>query len=117
MNYNPCTPLKGVPITIMDAQTVDETVSTVIGPGSGLHNHTFSIRTSAAVTGAIVIETAPTTDYAGVWSPLGGGPIDLSTIPTGVLELQFSNIIINACRARISTVVAGGNVSVDYLGQ
>ena len=119
--YNPCAAMKGVLITIMDAQSVDETVSTVVVPGQGIKNHTFAVRTSAAVAGALQLESAPTPDYAGVWSPLGGGPIDLATInggaAAGVLEIQFSNIILNAVRARISTVVAGGTVSVDYTGQ
>lgn len=114
-------PLKGVEILIMDAQTVDETKSTVVCPSVGIKNHTFTIRTSAALTGAVQIETSHDPTYTGEWNPLGGGPIDLSTIPAaaagiGILQLQFSNITFTAARARISTVVAGGNVSVSYLG-
>ena len=114
---NTTMPSKGMVVNIMDAQTVDETKSTVICPSPGIRNHKFSIRVSANVTGAIQLETAPSPDYTGVWSPLGGGPIDLSTIgAAGVLEEMFSNLVITAARARISTVVAGGNVSVDYQG-
>ena len=113
-------PLKGVEILIMDAQTVDETVSTVVCPSSGIKNHTFTIKTSADCTGNVQLETANDPTYTGVWSPLGGGPIDLATIVTPnaacELQLQFSNITFGAARARIDTVVAVGTVSVTYLG-
>ena len=114
-------PLKGVEILILDAQTVDETKSTVVCPSVGIKNHTFTIRTSAALTGAVQIETAHAYDYTGEWNPLGGGPIDLSTIPAaaagvGILQLMFSNVTFTAARVRISTVVAGGTVSASYLG-
>jgi len=117
-SYNPTGALKGVEVLLMDAQTVDETKSTVVCPGPGIKNHTFTIRVSANVTGSIMLETAHDPAYTGLWSPLGGGAIDLSTVGAeGVLELMFSNIMIVAARARISTVVAGGDVSVDYTGQ
>jgi len=117
-DYNPTGASKGNAVRLMTEQTVDETVSTVVCPGPGIKDHTFTIRVSANVTGAIIIETSHDPAYAGLWSPLGGGAIDLSTIGAeGVLELMFSNIMITAARARISTVVAGGNVSVDYTGR
>lgn len=110
-------PLKGVEILIMNAQTVDETVSTVVCPSVGIKNHTFTIRVSANVTGKIQLETANDPTYTGLWNPLGGGTIDLSTIgAAGELQFQFSNITFTAGRARIETAVAGGNVSVSYLG-
>jgi len=116
-----CTPLKGVEILILDAQTVDETKSTVVCPSVGIKNHTFTIRTSAALTGALQIETSHDPAYTGEWNPLGGGPIDLSTIPAaaagiGILQMQFSNITFTRARMRICTVIAGGTVSGSYLG-
>jgi hypothetical protein len=112
--YNPCAAMKGVPITILDAQTVDETVSTVVVPGSA-ENHTFYLRSSAAITGAVTLETAPTPDYAGLWSPLEAA-IDVATIgaSAGVLKKSYTGIF-GAVRARISTVIAGGTLSVDYV--
>lgn len=110
-------PLKDVEILIMDAQTVDETKSIVVCPSAGIRNHTFTLKVSADVTGAVQLETSNDPTYAGVWNPLGGGPIDLSTIgAAGELQMQFSNVTFTAAHARISTVVAGGTLSVSYLG-
>jgi hypothetical protein len=117
VDFSPAGVLKGVELLILDAQTVDETKSKVLCPGSGIKNHTFTIKVSANVTGTVQLETANDPTYTGVWNPLGGGPIDLSTIgAAGELQLMFSNVTFNALRARIDTVVAGGTVSVSYLG-
>jgi hypothetical protein len=90
-NDRPVGVLKGVALRIMNAQTVDETVSTVVCPGQGVRNHTFTLISSANITGKVQLETASDPDYTGVWSPLGGGPIDLSAIgAAGELEMQFS---------------------------
>ena len=108
--------LKGVPLLIMSQKTVDETKSCVICPGPGIRNHTLTIKIGQATTGTIQWETADDPDYTGLWSPLGGGTIDLSTIgAAGVLELQFPNIIINAIRGRIETV-ANHPVDLIYTG-
>lgn len=118
-DYNPTGASKGNSILLMNAQSIDETVSKVVCPGHGIRNHTFSIRTSASVTGAVVLETATDPLYTGVWSPLQAA-IDVATIgpaAAGVLEVSFSNRMIVAARARISTVIAGGTVSVEYTGQ
>lgn len=116
-NSSPTAPPKGVEVLILDAQTVDETKSTVVCPSSGIKNHTFTIKSSANITGTIQLEGANDPSYTGVWAPLGGGPIDLSQIgAAGQLQFAFSNITYTALRARIETVVAGGTVSVSYLG-
>lgn len=114
--YNPMAAMKGVKETILDAQTVDETVSTVVVPGSIL-NHTFYLRSSASITGAVILETAPTPDYDGAWSPLESA-IDVALIgpmAEGTLRKAYTGVY-GALRARISTVIAGGTLSVDYLG-
>lgn len=115
---NPCGVQKGLSVLILNEQTVDETKSTVVVPGPGIKNHTFTLKASAALTGNVQIETATEPDYTGVWSPLGGGPIDLSTIfsAAGEYEFQFSDITFGAARVRITTVVAGGTLSAHYLG-
>ena len=110
-------PLKGVEILILDAQTVDETKSTVVCPSPGIKNHTFTIKTSASVTGAILVETANDPEYTGVWNPLESAAYDLSTVGAAhEKQYRYSNIALTAVRARISTVVGGGTVSVSYLG-
>jgi len=110
----------GTVVRMMTTQSVDETISTVICPSGGCSNHKFTIETSAAVTGAVQLETAPHPDYAGVWSPLGTAT-DVATIAggsaAGILEIRHSQIVINAVRARISTVIGGGTVTVDYAGE
>ena len=110
--------MKGIEILIMDAKTVDEVVSTVVCPTPGTLNHTITLKSSNTLTGAVQIETANDPTYTGVWSPLGGGPINAADIGTGASELilNFSNIAITALRVRISTVIAGGTLSASYLG-
>lgn len=116
---SPTAPPKGVEVLIMDAQTVDETKSIVVCPSSGIRTHTFTLKSSASITGAVQLETANDPNYTGVWSPLGGGPIDVSSIgpaAAGELQFSFSNVTYTAMRARIETVIAGGTLSVSYLG-
>jgi len=118
-DYNPTVPLKGVEILILDAQTVDETKSTVVCPSSGIRNHTITLKSSASITGAVQIETSNDPNYTGVWAPLGGGPIDAADIgpaAAGELQMQFSNVTFTALRVRISTVIAGGTLTATYLG-
>ena len=52
---NPTAPPKGVEVLILDAQTVDETKSTVVVPSSGIWNHTITLKSSATLTGAVHI--------------------------------------------------------------
>lgn len=81
-------PLKGVEILILDAQTVDETKSTVICPSPGIKNHTITFKSSASITGNVQIETANDPTYTGVWAPLGGGTVNVADIgPAAAGEL------------------------------
>lgn len=120
--------LKGTTILLMNAQSVDETKSTVVCPGQGVRNHTVTLIANAsvagvAITGNLALETSndPTVTNEG-WSPFGGGTIDLSTIvipagqTKGRLELQFSDVMLTALRGRIDVVVAGGTLSMEYTG-
>lgn len=116
---SPTSPLKGVEILILDAQTIDETKSTVVVPSMGIRNHTVTFKSSASITGAVQIETSNDPTYTGIWSPLGGTPIDVADIGPAAaaqMQLQFSNITFTALRVRISTVIAGGTLSASYLG-
>jgi hypothetical protein len=116
---SPTAPPRGVEILIMDAQPVDETKSTVVCPSPGIRNHTFTLKSSASITGGVQLETANDPAYTGIWAPLGGGPINVADIgpaAAGELQFQFSNVTFTALRARIDTVIAGGTLSVSYLG-
>lgn len=61
--------------------------------------------------GAIQPEVAASPD-ATVWAPLGGGPI---TVPDGMVIFEFEGIF-GAIRARVSTDVTSGSVTVEYQG-
>lgn len=117
---NPTVPLKGVEILILDAQTVDETKSTVICPSPGIKNHTVTLRASAALTGNIYVETSHDPTYTGQWNPQS--IVNAADIPVvgvgaaGVLQLMYSGVTFTALRVRIETVIAGGTLSASYLG-
>lgn len=72
----------------------------------------FYVSWSAGVTaGAVTIETADDKDYQGTWAELG-----TVTAPPASRQdvLHFSGVLI-AVRARISTAVTGGTVTVKCL--
>lgn len=71
----------------------------------------YIVGSDGVTAGAVQVETAPTTDYAGTWAPLGG-PI---SVPDNECVLaQFTGAFM-AVRARISTTVADGTVTVDLV--
>lgn len=108
-------PPKGVAVILAEDITVDETKSVIACPGVSIKNHTLSI-VATGLTGAVQMETSHDPTFTGAWSPLGGGPVDLSTV-VGVLEFTFSNVVLNAVRFRISTVVSGPGLKLVYTGQ
>lgn len=111
-------PPAGVLVRLMSNQTVLNTVGVIACPSPGLKNHTFQLISSASITGAVTLESAPDPTYTGAWSPLAAA-IDVATIgpaAAGVLEVTFANRVFVAVRARISTVIAGGNLTVNYIG-
>jgi hypothetical protein len=74
--------------------------------------HTFYIIPTGGVsTGAIQIETADESTFAGAWAPLGP-EINLST---GAAIVQQTGAL-RAVRARISSNVAGGTVTIMAVG-
>ncbi len=113
-------PLKGVEILILDAQTVDETKSTVVCPSPGIKNHTVTLKASAALTGAAWIETSNDPTYTGQWNPQTiVNAADIPVVGTGaagVLQFMYSNVTFGALRVRIETVIGGGTLSASYLG-
>lgn len=101
---------------IMDAQSVDETTSTVLTPAtvSKFKEMAFYVEWSTGVTAGVVeIETASHEAYAGTWAPVAtvtyasGAPRSEVVVVHGV-GLAF--------RARISTAVADGTVTVTFVG-
>ncbi len=103
---------------LMSGAAADETVSTALGPAKldKLKNHTFYAAFGAGVTaGVITIETAPYADYAGTWSPIPSGTITFAGTAPNAGHLSIVGAYL-ALRARISTAVADGTVTVTYFG-
>lgn len=106
-------PMSGVPMTLQSAATTGN--GTAIAIPSSFRRHKLTIVCSAGVSaGAIQPETAKDASYAGTWAPLGGGPITVPAASTA-FEYTFEGIFA-AFRARISTTVADGTVTVTYEG-
>jgi hypothetical protein len=104
--------IRGVPVVVQSAVTTGNGTALAIPPSIG--NHKFTIDGSAGIgAGAVQIESASAPDYTGTWNPVGGGPI---TVPvSSQLEVTFTGIF-TALRARVSTNVTGGTVTVTYSG-
>lgn len=101
---------------ILDAQATDETSSTVLGPAvlANKQEHTFYTEWGTGVSaGVVTIEEASDPAYAGTWANVAtvtysaGSPLSVVTRKSGAAL---------AMRARISTAVAGGTVTVTYVG-
>ncbi len=106
--------MRGNPVVLQNAQS-DVGGGIVIAIPSSFHHHTIIIASGAGVaSGAIQPETATANDYSGTWAPVGGGPI---TVPAASTELEYSfEGVFQFLRARISTIIGGGTVTVTYVG-
>ncbi len=105
---------RGVPVPLLVDETDDEITSPPLGIPSSFSQHKISITSGAGVaSGAVTVESAPAPDYAGTWSPITSA-IN-APAASSVIEYNFSGIF-NALRARISTVIGGGTISVEYVG-
>lgn len=126
-DYNPTTSMKGVVVELMTEEVDAGVLSIVMCPSPGIRNHTFTIIVNSdtedteLTAGTLQLETASKPDQPGNWSPIGSGPIDLTDITVtddnGVMELQFSEVIMNSVRGRIVDAVTGGTVTLQYNGQ
>jgi hypothetical protein len=75
--------------------------------------HTIYLQGNGSVSaGAIQMETAIETDYTGTWAPLGG-PVTVVADATVIVQITGA---FAAMRARISTTIAGGTVTVEAVG-
>jgi len=99
----------------MDAQSVDETASTVLGPAvcAQTQEGAFYVIFSPGVTAGVVeIEGAAYEGYTGTWS-------NLATVSWAAAD-RTHRVNYTGChlclRARISTTVDGGTVSVEFVG-
>ena len=106
--------MSGISVDLLVDQSVDETTSEGIAIPSSFKQHKFNIKTSAGVaSGAITLESANVADYSGIWNPI----TTAITVPAASSESEFLiSGLFSAIRARISTVIGGGTVSVSYVG-
>jgi hypothetical protein len=104
--------MSGVPYPLQNAQTTGNG-DTVACPPS-FRNHTFIITGTAGVgAGAIQLESSNSPLDANVWGPLTGAPIVIVAATDIIVEVVG---LFNFIRARISTNVTGGTVTVQYNG-
>lgn len=104
--------MKGVPVVLQDTQTTGNGLA--ISIPSSFRQHKLTIKGLATVSaGAVQPESATDPSYSGTWNPLGGGPI--TVVDVSEIEYNFEGIY-SAIRARISTDIVGGHVTVTYVG-
>jgi hypothetical protein len=102
---------------IMTAQTALNTVSTEVGrvEAGNINEITFYLVAAGVIaTGAIQVEEAHVSGYAGTWAPVGS-PI---TLVTDSVKTVKATGVGRVYRARISTgLTGGGNTSVFVIGR
>lgn len=101
-------------VVAMQAAGATTGSGTVIAPPSSFRNHTILIIGSSGISsGAVQVEAANDPNDANTWAPIGGGPV--SAVASADLAVTFTGIF-QFLRARISTTIGGGTVTVNYQG-
>lgn len=108
----PVAAMSGVPYALQSAATTGN--GNILAIPSSFRNHTFNIKGSSGVaTGAVTIEGSNDPNDANTWGLI---------VATAQTVVASTNILItvqgifNFIRARISTTVTGGTVTVEYTG-
>lgn len=104
--------MRGVPVTLQDAQTSGNGM--VIAIPDSFKHHTITIKGSTGVSaGAVQPETANEYNYAGTWAPLGASPTTVVSNTESVVDFE---LVARFLRVRITTPVLDGTVTVVYEG-
>lgn len=101
---------------LLSAQATDETAAAVadVGLVPRFLEHTFHIDWGTGVTaGVVTIEAASSRTYAGTWAPLQVVTFAGTPPRSDVVNVTGAFMTL---RARISTAVADGTVTVTYVG-
>ena len=99
---------------IMNAQSVDETVSGVKNCIGFPYLGAYVVGNGTTSSGVITFEEAPSEDFAGAWSSIA--TMDASDVTGGITKAQAFTVRAYAyVRARISTVIGGGGTVTVYL--
>jgi hypothetical protein len=109
--------MSGVPFALQAAATTGNGNVLAIPPS--FRNHSFLVKGSSGVSsGAVTIETANDPADTNTWAaidPIESVANPVTVVASADLMINYSGIL-NFVRARISTTVVGGTVSVDYEG-
>src|SRR5260370_14351538 len=99
---------------ITDLQTAATTGNgTVLAIPNSFRNHNFLVKGSAGVaSGVVTIETSNDPADAGTWAAVTTA---VTVLASTDLITQFVGLL-NFVRARVSTVISGGTVTVQYTG-
>lgn len=103
---------RGFPVDLQSTVTTGNGI--VIAVSRTFRNHLLTVKTSAGISaGKIQWEGADTDDYAGTWIALAA---EIVLAASKEVEQSISGMLPAFIRARVSTDVVGGTVSVSYTG-
>jgi len=109
---NSISPMSGVEEVIQTNATTGNGV--VLAIPNSFRRHNVTIKGSAGVSaGAVQLEASNQYDFAGTWAPIAGSPVSVGD--NTELQIAFEGVY-NFIRARVSTTIVGGTVTVSYLG-
>jgi hypothetical protein len=103
--------MSGVPYVLQSAATSGN--GNIVATPPSFRNHTFNVKGSAGVaSGAVTIEASNDPNDANTW----GVVVPAQTVVASTNLLSEATGIFNFIRARISTTITGGTVTVEYEG-
>lgn len=102
-------------IRLLNAQSVDETVSDAVGPAYMPQCRESAVYVdwgTGVASGVVEVETAHDAAYTGTWAPLATVTFAGTAPDQDIVQITGIHL---ALRTRISTVLAGGTVSTYFV--
>ena len=107
-------PMRGVPVVLHAAGSAAAAPGQVLAVPDSFRKHIILVKGSAGIaSGAVQLEAANESDYAGTWAPIGGGPVSAVASANTIIEFEG---VYNFIRCRISTLIGSGTIEVTYEG-
>lgn len=104
--------MRGVPFVLQNAGAATA-AGLVIAPPPSFRRHKINIKGSAGVaSGGVTIESNNDPADTGTWNVLTP---EITVVASTDIEYTFEGVY-QFIRARISTIVVGGTVTVEYVG-